>query len=1067
MMKQITSFAAALLLFAGCVNDTETNIALNTTCTSSTSYDYNLTAQLLTDGIVCQEEPSWMSLRSIEGEFPRREKEWTIDQGPYSFNRIEGSDNKLEYVWSRRSFSPRTVRIAGSVYTQGKPGRWSLTCESDGAILAEKCGKTFPGKASGIVKEADPNKQGAESEYLKTSFRFDLPVNPEKPIKDFTIRFSLANAHHWEINAVDFSTKECFGHSNDTGPYSSKEARGMSLLAGDMFTSAWMSKDGEPQQILMDLKTVQKINGIRIHWIHPCVKGGIEASANGTDWTEIADIKDCETLKAKARYLRFNMEGADASGHFCIGEIEVLGHAAKGEPVGWSLKRADGTESGALISTEGFKPEGWLPAVVPGTVLYSYIAAGAVPDPTYSDNNQQVSESFFNSDFWYRGVLKASPRKGERTLLEFDGINWKAQVWMNGKEVGTIEGAFRKATFDVTDIAETENVVAVRIVKNANYGAVKEKTALSPDFNGGLLGADNPTFHASVGWDWIPTVRGRECGIWNDVRIVQSDPWLLGAPKISSKVHSDGTSDISASVFVKNLSDKDLIGTLQGSIGGISFERPLTVKANESIECGFTPEDTPALKGANLALWWPNGMGEPTLHDAQFRFSSDGNEGRALSFKAGIREFTYADVDTDLKMFINGHRFTPKGGNWGFSESNLRYGSEEYDKAVALHKEMNLNMIRNWVGQIGDMEFYDACDRNGIVVWQDFWLANPADGPDPDDGRMFIDNARDYLGRIRSHACIGLYCGRNEGYPPASLNAEIVKAVSDLHGDIVYIPSSADDGVSGHGPYWAVSPEEYFTRGFKKFHSEMGRPAVMDHKDLLKTFSGSIPWPVEDLWGQHDFTRGGAQRNGTYIGLVRNAFGPKALESAESFAKYSQWINYEGYKAMYESNNVLRKGLLIWMSHCCWPSMSWQTYDYWFDRNGAFYGTLKACEPVHIQFNPVTRQVQVVNTGLGLSAKLYASATFTSPDGKVMEMGEYCSAPEDSTTDIIDCKSVHDGQYILRLELKSETGELISSNVYFENFKEGHCIVDYTAFPDDVILGLLNECCPGTDCRRR
>ncbi len=81
---------------------------------------------------------------------------------------------------------------------------------------------------------------------------------------------------------------------------------------------------------------------------------------------------------------------------------------------------------------------------------------------------------------------------------------------------------------------------------------------------------------------------------------------------------------------------------------------------------------------------------------------------------------------SDLKMFINGRRFFPKGGNWGFSEYNLRYGADEYDTAVRMDREtINLNMIRNWVGQTGDEEFYEACDKYGIVVWQDFWLANP------------------------------------------------------------------------------------------------------------------------------------------------------------------------------------------------------------------------------------------------------------------------------------------------------------------------------------------------------
>src|SRR3712207_6112081 len=119
--------------------------------------------------------------------------------------------------------------------------------------------------------------------------------------------------------------------------------------------------------------------------------------------------------------------------------------------------------------------------------------------------------------------------------------------------------------------------------------------------------------------------------------------------------------------------------------------------------------------------------------------------------------------------------------NWGFSETNLNYRGREYDVAVRYHRDMNYNMIRNWVGQIGDEEFYEACDKYGIMVWQDFWLANPWDGPDPYDEGMFLANSADYISRIRNHASIGIYVGRNEGFPPPALDAGLRRQISTLH----------------------------------------------------------------------------------------------------------------------------------------------------------------------------------------------------------------------------------------------------------------------------------------------
>ncbi|MBR4756649.1 MAG: beta-glycosidase, partial [Bacteroidales bacterium] len=403
-----------------------------------------------------------------------------------------------------------------------------------------------------------------------------------------------------------------------------------------------------------------------------------------------------------------------------------------------------------------------------------------------------------------------------------------------------------------------------------------------------------------------------------------------------------------------------------------------------------------------------------------------------------------SDIMSDFKMFINGHRFTPKGGNWGFSEFNLRYGAAEYDTAVAMHREMNLNMIRNWVGQTGDEEFYEACDKYGIVVWQDFWLANPADGPDPDDEDMFVRNAEDYVGRIRHHPSIGLYCGRNEGYPPASLDARLKAAVASLHGDIAYIPNSADDGVSGHGPYRAVEPDSYFRIPTPKFHSERGMPAIMNYGSLLKTMTAEHIWPYDDVWGQHDFTRTGAQGDTTFIRIVRDRYGDRAMEPAEEFARYAQYLNYDGYRAMYEANNVGRKGLLIWMSHSCWPSLAWQTYDYWFDRTWAFMGVQKACEPLHVQINPVSRTVQAVNTTPGPKTGLKARVSLCGLDGKETYSKETpVDIGEDSTIDVLDISDVPDGPAIVTLELTTENGTVLSWNRYMRNFKGGDDTGDY------------------------
>lgn len=1066
----VAAVLAAAVSF-GCSAGVEPeNIALNRAVYASSSYDYNLTAQLVTDGVVETAEPAWLKVSTSSGELPRRERLWTVDSGPYSRNFLTGERDFIEYEWSAAKYSAGCVRIRGTVLYEEPADGWSVIC-----YAADSCGELkrvgsaggdgLPGrKRSRPAVITDPNKQTETITKPACEMSLQIPLEEAVDFSRFRIEFKMGGAVVWIVNSVDFSRGSSFGESCDTGPYDSKESRGFCVLPSEDFTSAWMSAGAQPQWITVDLGEKKRFGEIRLHWIHKAGRGVVEVSDDNKNWKKCADLPEVDSsaysFKAKGlgRYVRISMEGADESGHFTLSEFEVIGVTGPekaGAASEWKLQRASAvTGGGEKISTDEYDDSGWMPAVVPGTVLYSHIAAGSVPDPGIADNNMQISESYFNSDFWYRwtpclvkgqGAYKLS---GSRTILCFDGINWKAEVYVNGHRVGDIAGAFKRARFDVTDLVNgKDDVVAVRIIKNAHYGAAKEKNAENPDFNGGQLGADNPTFHATIGWDWIPSVRGRDIGIWNDVRFEVCKSVELSDPLVQSRVSGDLAS-MTVSVVVSNITSGDLSGSLRGTLGDIVFSKDVVLKAGERGTVAFSPDEYPQLKDRRIALWWPNGYGEPVLHKASFSFIPYGVDepSASVGWQAGVREFTYKDEMSDLKMYINGRRFFPKGGNWGFSEYNLRYGADEYDTAVRMHKEMNLNMIRNWVGQTGNEEFYDACDKYGIVVWQDFWLANPADGPDPDDNVMFLDNARDYVSLIRRHPSIGIYCGRNEGYPPAELNDGLSETVRDFHPDILYIPNSADDGVSGHGPYRAVEPSFYFENPTSKFHSERGMPAIMEYGSLSRMLTSDHLWPSDDVWGQHDFTRTGAQGDTAFVGMVRRRFGDQAMESAETFAKYAQWINYDGYRAMYEANNVERKGLLIWMSHSAWPSLAWQTYDYWFRPTAACAAVRKACEPLHIQLNPASERVEVVNAGCGDLSGLTAYVSVRNPDGDVTySKSSVLDSSEDTTVSAIDVSDVPDGLCIVDLLLTSADGRAVSENRYLRNFRNGKDTGDHTA----------------------
>jgi hypothetical protein len=367
----------------------------------------------------------------------------------------------------------------------------------------------------------------------------------------------------------------------------------------------------------------------------------------------------------------------------------------------------------------------------------------------------------------------------------------------------------------------------------------------------------------------------------------------------------------------------------------------------------------------------------------------------------------------------------------------LRYRAREYDIAVRYHKEMNFTMIRNWVGQTGDDEFFEACDRHGIMVWQDFWLANPVDGPDPNDNLMFMKNVEDFVKRIRNHPSLALYCGRNEGNPPAALDSAIRNVLPQLHPDIQYISNSAFGVVSGGGPYRAMPVKFYFEkRATEKLHSEMGMPNMVSFESLKAMIPDSALWPIGRMWGIHDFNLESAQHGYSFIQQMTASFGP--VDNLQEWLTLAQWINYQGYRAMFEAQSKNRMGLLLWMSHPAWPSMVWQTYDYYFEPTAAYFGCKKACEPLHIQWNPLTDSIEVVNYSTPEGSRLTAIMEVLDRDGKLKSKKETAiDCPEDHTVGCFKVASPDGvpGISFLRLILKKGTSTL-SENFYWRGLED-------------------------------
>ena len=314
------------------------------------------------------------------------------------------------------------------------------------------------------------------------------------------------------------------------------------------------------------------------------------------------------------------------------------------------------------------------------------------------------------------------------------------------------------------------------------------------------------------------------------------------------------------------------------------------------------------------------------------------------------------------------------------SEYLLRCQGKEYETKIRLHKEMNYNMIRLWTGCVTDDEFYDYCDKYGIMVWNDFWLYVAYN--DVAQPEAFKANALDKVRRLRNHPSIAIWCGANETYPAPDLDNYLREMIAkEDNNDRMYKSCSNQDGLSGSGWWGNQPPRHHFeTSGSNLAFNTPAYPYGIDHGYGMRTEIGTatfptfesikefIPqkdwWPLptdeqlknddDNVWNKHFFGKEASNANPVnYKNSVNTQYGESS--GLEEFCEKAQMLNLEVMKGMYEAWNDKMwndaAGLLIWMSHPAYPSFVWQTYDYYYDPTGAYWGAKKACEPLHIQWN--------------------------------------------------------------------------------------------------------------------
>jgi exo-1,4-beta-D-glucosaminidase len=723
----------------------------------------------------------------------------------------------------------------------------------------------------------------------------------------------------------------------------------------------------------------------------------------------------------------------------------------------WAIQSSKDTgEDGKIISTTAYQPEKWYPATVPSTVFGTLVENKVYPDPYYGTNIQKIpgyiarrsggipDDSPFKSSWWYRTTFELpADFRSRNTWIKFHSINYKANIWLNGHLIAdtmTVEGAYRLYNFNISEFAHAgkDNCLALEI--------------FPPKGN-----------DLTITWvDWNPTPPDRGMGIWYDISVSSTGPVAIDNPKIVTKLNLPSTDKASLTITadISNSTDKKVKGVLKGSIENMTFSQEIVLEPGEARKVTFDPAKFSQLEIADPRLWWPHTVGPQNLYDLDLSFEIKGNISDSEKVRFGIREISSWMNDFDGKhtrvFQINGKDIVIRGGGY-VEDMMLRPSDERIDTDIQYAKHMGLNTLRLEAPRGSDYLF-EKCDEEGILLivgwcccssWEEWekWT--------PDLEVIAQKSWNDQILRLRNHPSVFNWLYGSDMHPSESVERMYVKVLNELDGTRPFQSSATQDSseVTGNtglwmGPYpkvYAYMPPAYWY-GKLEFNTEAAPSGeqIPPVETMRMMMPESELWPMSDSWN--------IRLHKAFYPHARKALYSRYGEpkSLEEYSMKSQVLQYEATRAMFEAyagNKYKSSGIIYWMYNSAWPSMYWQLYDYFFAPNGAFYGTRKACENLHIQYSYDDNSIRVVNgnykdfSGLKATAKIYniGMKEIFSEEARVE------IKPDESKKVLFVKRPAGAGDvFFLKLILSDDAGKEISSNFYWLSSR-GDENADFTA----------------------
>ena len=697
---------------------------------------------------------------------------------------------------------------------------------------------------------------------------------------------------------------------------------------------------------------------------------------------------------------------------------------------------------GWRIQADSKKDQEWYKASVPGTVLGSLTTEnGLYSDAFMGQNYTEIDRELFNEPWWYKTSFDIPALKeGQRVELAFDGISYRADVWLNGTQVVAADelfGPFRQFAYDVTDLLRENNELTVKVYRWQKG-----------EFNIGFV-------------DWNPRPSDESMGIFRPVWLRYSNEVVLRNPAVRSLVDTVDFNEawLTVEATLCNTSDKPIYGKLQGKWENGTFSYPVELAAGETKVVKVTADDSRKLHIRNPRLWWCHNLGNPEMYSMDISFIADGKVSDSQVVDFGIRHLdSYFNEDGYRGFILNGKKVLIKGAGWT-DDIFLRNPDDRNALEVAYVKDMNLNTIRfeNIWGT--SQNIYDECDRQGILAlvgWSCHWEWEVYTGAPNDrygcisseeDIELISQSWRDQILWLRNHPSIICWYAASDMLPRQALEqryldilAEIDDRPYTVHAGSAKSSLSGPAGMKMWGPYEWQAPYYWYSEEGKGnavgFNTEIGIGAQFPVKESLMKF---IPedqlWPVGEAYDYHTTTSRDALHDLSELKMVIDKRMGGATD-LDDFLRKAHFVDYEGTRAMIEAHrvNVPRStGVIQWMLNSAWPSLYWQMYDWYLVPTSAYWSVKRGCAPQQLIYNYGNDKVYAVNDekeemNLMASMKIYGlDGTLISENSCPVELTVGSSTP------LFDVMSSVEGEepvVFVFLSLRDDDGNVVSRNEY-------------------------------------